>query len=143
MLIFSHLEPGGYLQWGDQDSLSWRIAKTHPDNDVSALDRLYKIETGSDKRFGYTWVPQLPSLFKEVAGLENVVSESREPSKHTAFAIHETMLLLHDLVVKTTKSQELANGLKELLPQVRKEDKQGACWVFTRWMVVGRKPVIA
>ncbi|RYP82305.1 hypothetical protein DL769_001707 [Monosporascus sp. CRB-8-3] len=35
------IKPGGYLQWGELDTPSFRIEKTRPDNDASGLLRLY------------------------------------------------------------------------------------------------------
>jgi hypothetical protein len=53
------------------------------------------------------------------------------------------MLLMHEMVARTTGSTAISKGLEELLPEVIKQGQAGAAWVFTRWTVLGRKPVKA
>lgn len=56
-----------------------------------------------------------------------------------ALATHECNLLIHEQLVRTTRNEAVAEGLKKLMPEVLKETRDGACWAFTRWTVVGRK----
>jgi hypothetical protein len=58
-----------------------------------------------------------------------------------ALAIHECNLLIHELLVHTTQNKVVAEDLKQLMPEVLKETRDGACWTFTRWTVIGRKPL--
>lgn len=50
---------------------------------------------------------------------------------------------MHEIVAQTTGNAAISLALKELLPKVIEEGKTGAAWVFTRRVVVGRKPVKA
>lgn len=134
-----HLEPGGFLQWGEADINSWRIEKTQPGNDVSALQSLYELESAQDARFRPNWVSKLPELF-EIAELQDIQKDVRDPPGYLAFEMHETMLLLHELVVRSTGNQEIAKAVETLFGRALREGKGGACWAFTRWTVVGRKP---
>lgn len=128
------LEPGGHLQWGEIDTPSWRIETTGPDNSFDALKRLYDLEASQDARLRPTWVSQLPSIF-ENAGLRDVQSDVRDPPGHLAWQMHECMLLMHEMVARTTGSTAISKGLEELLPEVIKQGQAGAAWVFTRWTV--------
>ncbi|KAI1322480.1 S-adenosyl-L-methionine-dependent methyltransferase [Xylariaceae sp. FL0255] len=134
------IKPGGYLQWGELDTPSFRIEKTHTDNDASALTRIYDLEQSQDARLNPTWVSRLPELFRG-SGFSDVVSDVRDPPGYMAWAMHETMLMIHDLIAQTTGNEVIAKGIEETLPEVVKQGKKGACWAFTRWIVVGRKPL--
>lgn len=136
----TRVEPGGYLQWGEADINSWRIEKTRPDNEVSALQSLYELESSQDARFRPNWVARLPDLF-QAAGLQNVQKDVRDPPGYLAFEMHETMLLLHELVVRSTGNKEIAKAVDSLFDRALSEGKNGACWAFTRWTTVGRKPI--
>ncbi len=65
-------------------------------------ERLHDLEAAEDSRFRPTRVTRLPSLFESAGGLCDVLSDVRDPPGYMAWAMHETMLLLHDLVVRTT-----------------------------------------
>lgn len=134
------VEPGGYLQWGEPDIASFRIEKTNPGNKVDALSKLLKISQPQDTRFSPKWVPNLPTLFTD-GGLENVQSDVRDAPPHLALAKHENALPVHEFIARKLRNEGLIQELKKLIPEVAKETRQGACWAFTRWTVVGRKPL--
>ncbi|KAK7742407.1 hypothetical protein SLS53_004553 [Cytospora paraplurivora] len=135
------LKPGGYLQWGEVDPQTFRIETTGPDKKTDALQRIYDLEA-QDARLVTSWVSQLPSIF-ENAGLRDVLSDVRDPPGYLAWQMHETMLLIHEMVARNTDVAEIAQSVRELVPEAIKEGKAGAAWVFTRQLVVGRKPVVA
>ncbi|KAI0547127.1 S-adenosyl-L-methionine-dependent methyltransferase [Xylaria curta] len=139
--VVTLLKPGGWLQWGELDTPSFRIEKTKPDIDAAALANLYDLEQSQDRRLNPTWVSRLPGLFQNEGKLCDVLTDIRDPPGYMAWAMHETMLLFHGLVAQSTGNATIAKGVEELLPLVVKQGKQGACWAFTRWIVVGRKPV--
>lgn len=93
-----------------------------------------------DKRLSPTWVPKLVGLFED-QGLQQVQSDVRDAPLHLAIAMHECSLLIHELVVRKTKDADVAKGLKTLIPKAAQETRDGSCWAFTRWNVVGRKPI--
>lgn len=134
------IEPGGYLQWGEVDPQTWRIETTGPDKKTDALQRIYDLEA-QDARLVTSWVPHLPSIF-EKAGLRDVLSDVRDPPGYLAWQMHETMLLIHEMVARNTDVAGIAQSVRELVPEAIKEGKAGAAWVFTRRLVVGRKPVV-
>ncbi|KAL1847862.1 hypothetical protein Daus18300_013776, partial [Diaporthe australafricana] len=132
------LKPGGHLQWGEPDMLSWRIETARPGVETPALAQLMNLSQPQDPRLSPKWVPRLPDLFA-AAGLSIVDSDIREAPPAMALSMHECALQIHDLLAKTTKNEEVAQGLQQLLPRVQEETRQGACWAFTRWTVVGKK----
>ncbi len=71
--------------------------------------------------------------------MEDVESDAREAPPYLALAMHECNLPIHDLVARQANNQELLTHLGELMPQVVQETREGVCWAFTRWTVVGRK----
>ena len=52
-------------------------------------------------------------------------------------AIHE------QLVARQSRNQAVLQAVRDLMPQVVAETRQGACLAFTRWTVVGRKKTAA
>lgn len=139
-IVLSITEPGGYLQWSEPDVSSFRIEKTHPENDTTALSQLLSMSQAQDKRLSPTWVPKLVGLFED-EGLQQVKSDVRDAPLHLALAMHECNLLIHELVARKTKNADVAKGLSSLIPQAAQETRDGSCWAFTRWNVIGRKPV--
>jgi hypothetical protein len=103
------------------------------------MDHLIKAAQGVDPRLTSSWVPRLDEYF-EHAGLEDVVKDVRNGPMHLELAQMECNLVLPDLVARTTQNEALAKQLTELLPVVAKQVRHGACWAFTRYTVVGRKP---
>jgi hypothetical protein len=118
---------------------SFRIEKMRPDNKVEALTRLLRLSQTQDARLKPTWVPKLTESFSQ-AGLEEVESDLREAKPHLALALHECGLMIPELIARKTQNEQVAQGIKELLPKVAEETRAGSCWAFTRWNVVGRKP---
>lgn len=131
-------EPGGYIQWGEPDVASFRIEKTEVSNKVEALTGLLASSQGQDARLRPTWVPGLAGLF-ELAGLEQVHSDLRDAPPHLALAMHECNLTIHELIARQTGKPETAQALAKMMPEVGLETRNGACWAFTRWTVIGRK----
>lgn len=131
--------PGGYLQWAEPDVASYRIEKTNSDNKVDALGRLLKLSQGQDARLSPTWVPDLASLFTN-GGLGDVQTDIRDAPPHLAFAMHECNLMIHELIARKTHNDGVVQELTSLMPEILNESREGPCWAFTRWVVVGRKP---
>ncbi|KAI1203573.1 S-adenosyl-L-methionine-dependent methyltransferase [Nemania serpens] len=123
------IKPGGYLQWAEPDVASFRIEKTRPGNSTEALDRLLTVSQGQDSRLKPSWVPQLPGLFSTVGKLRDVQADVKNAPGHLAMAMHECNIAIHELLCRTTRNKEVAE-----------ETRAGACWAFTRWTVIGRKP---
>ncbi|RAQ52228.1 hypothetical protein AFGD_008707 [Aspergillus flavus] len=137
--LFKLLKPGGYLQWMEVDMSSWRILKTNTDNQSDALEGLFQALQGQDNRLSPTYVPSLSSRF-EAAGFENVKSEAKEAPPHLALVLHECNLLITDILPHKMKNEKVKEFVKEIMPRVESETREGSCWAFTRWSVVGRKP---
>ncbi|KAB8272196.1 hypothetical protein BDV30DRAFT_227596 [Aspergillus minisclerotigenes] len=127
-LIRESLEPGGYLQWMEVDMNSWRILKTNPNT-----------LQGQDNRLSPNYVPSLASRF-EAAGFENVKSEAKDAPPHLALVLHECNLLITDILPRKMKNEKVKEFVKDIMPRVESETREGSCWAFTRWSVVGRKP---
>ena len=141
--LISLLRPGGYLQWGEPDVSSFRIETIRrPEAEepvkTEALARLLALSQPQDPRLRPTWVPQLAYLCR-TAGLEAVQADVREAPPHLALAMHECNLPIHELVARKSGNAAVLQAVQDLMPQVVAETRQGACWAFTRWTVVGRK----
>jgi hypothetical protein len=134
-----YIEPGGYLQWAEHDVSSFRIDKAHPEIKVSALSQLFKLAQAQDARLRPNWVPSLPRLFAD-HGLENVQSDVRDAPSYLELAMHECNLPIFELIARKTHNEALAQSFKNLIPEAAKETREGSCWAFTKWTVVGRKP---
>ncbi|CAF9926351.1 hypothetical protein IMSHALPRED_006938 [Imshaugia aleurites] len=133
------IRPGGYLQWAEPDVASFRIEKTKPENNVDALRQLLHLSQGQDARLSPTWVPNLTTLFTN-SGLGDVQSDARDAPPHLALAMHECSLPIHELIARKTQNEGVTHALTDLMPEIAKETREGSCWAFTRWIVIGRKP---
>ncbi|KAF2962934.1 hypothetical protein GQX73_g10636 [Xylaria multiplex] len=139
--VIKLLKPGGYLQWEEPDVSSFRIEKTQVTNSTEALKRLLTLSQSQDSRLNPKWVPQLTGLFSGVGQLHDVQADVRDAPGHQAIAMHECNLMLHELLSRTTRSEAMSKELKNLMTDVIEETRKGACWAFTRWSVIGRKPI--
>ena len=123
--------------------LSFRIETITPSADeeevkTDALARLLELSQPQDPRLRPEWVPQLPALYN-AAGLEVVEVDVRNAPLYLALAMHECNLTIHELIARQSNNQSMLEAVRDLMPQVVAETRQGACWAFTRWTVVGRK----
>ncbi len=84
----------------------------------------------------------LPALYS-AAGLEAVEADMRNAPPHLALAMHECNLTIHELVARQSRNQAVLQAVRDLMPQVVAETRQGACWAFTRWTMVGRRKTAA
>lgn len=132
-------EPGGYLQWGEVDVASWQIIKSKPENKINALALLKESTQIQDPRLRPTWIPKLGQHLAE-AGFVDVEADVRDAKSNSAFAMHECNLIMHELIPQKTGDEKAAQKIKNIMPEICKETKDGACYVFSRWIVVGRKP---
>lgn len=55
------------------------------------------------------------------------------------FAMHECNLTIHNLVARQTQNTDAAKSIANLMPEVERETRDGSCWTFTRWTVIGQK----
>ncbi|KAJ5734486.1 hypothetical protein N7493_003272 [Penicillium malachiteum] len=134
------LRPGGYIQWSEPDIPSWRIRTTGPDKKTEALTKLMNISQRRDERFKPTWTARLPEIFLE-QGLSSVETDVKDPSLDLIMPLHECNLLLHEILARKAQSAEWAESIKEILPEVLRETREGAAYDFTRVVVVGQKPL--
>ncbi|KAJ5622344.1 hypothetical protein N7528_005576 [Penicillium herquei] len=134
------LKPGGYLQWSDPDILSWRIRTTSPGKKTEALEKLMDISQSKDERFKPTWTARLPEIFRE-HGLSSVEADIKDPSLDLIMPLHECNLLIHELLARKAQNTEWAEAIKNILPEVLRETREGAAYDFTRVVVVGQKPL--
>lgn len=125
-LIRNYIEPGGYLQWVEVDMSSFRILKTIPNSQSEALETLFKLSQGQDKRLSPTYVPSLSSHF-ETAGFDNVKYEPRDAPPHLALAMHECNLLISEILARKSKNEKVMELVKGLLPRVESETRKGSC----------------
>ncbi|KAI9038105.1 UMTA methyltransferase family protein, partial [Aspergillus affinis] len=91
--------PGGYLQLAESDMATWRIEKTSPHNKADALDKILKLSQGDDARLRPTWVPNLPTLFRN-QGLQDIEVDVKEAPPHVLVSMHECGLLIPELLIR-------------------------------------------
>ena len=106
---------------------------------MDALQQLLKLSQGQDARLSPAWVPKLAALFVD-SGLGDVESDVRDAPPHLALAMHECNLLIHELIARKTQNEDMTRVLTGLMPEIAAETREGSCWAFTRWTIVGRKP---
>ncbi|KAL2759085.1 hypothetical protein ACRALDRAFT_2041091 [Sodiomyces alcalophilus JCM 7366] len=133
-------EPGGYLQWGEADVASFRIEKVRADAETDALRELLQLSQPQDSRLSPKWVSGLPRLFS-TEGLDLIEADVRDAPPHLAWTTHQCNLLVHELLARQAGNQHASTVLQALMPRVVNETMQGSYWAFTRYTVVGRKPV--
>lgn len=99
---------------------------------------LLKVSQPQDDRLSARWVPSLPDAF-ESAGLQVLATDIKDAPRHLAWSSHQCNLVIHELLPRMTKNEEVARKLEEIMPSVCLETKMGSYWEFTRHTVVGRK----
>ncbi|KAH9884988.1 S-adenosyl-L-methionine-dependent methyltransferase [Xylariomycetidae sp. FL2044] len=137
--LFKLLRPGGYLQWGEPDMESIRIDKSKPENKTDNLSKLMKTMAVQDPRFSPKWATKLPEIFA-ASGFVDVDKHICDAPPHLSFMLHECGLIMHELIARKTKNEEMARQLEHLLPQAVEETREGAYVSAVRWTVIGRKP---
>ena len=116
------------------------IQTTSPSNSTEALRKLIRLSESHDERLRPRWVPSLASKLTAV-GYEGVREDIRDAPPHLALALHDCNIMIHETFARKFNNQERAQVLRELIPQVEQATKHGACLAFTRYTVVGRKPL--
>ncbi|KAI4263041.1 MAG: hypothetical protein L6R42_001800 [Xanthoria sp. 1 TBL-2021] len=138
LMMYASTEPGGYLQWAEPDVASFRIEKANPNNETKALRQLLELSQAQDSRLSPTWVPRLATIFA-ASGLVDIQSDVRDAAPHLALAMHECNLSIHELIARKTQNEGVAEKVEDLMPNIANETREGSCWAFTRWTVIGRK----
>ncbi|PYH86329.1 S-adenosyl-L-methionine-dependent methyltransferase [Aspergillus uvarum CBS 121591] len=134
------LKPGGYLQWSEVDMGSFRIETTTSPATTTALERLFRLSEGHDPRLRPRWVPHLGSKLA-AAGYQAITSDVRDAPGDLALALHDCNLMINaSFARRFAVTEPVAQTLAQLMLEVERETREGACWAFTRYTVVGRKP---
>ena len=96
-----------------------------------------------DERIRPKWAPTIPALLRD-QGLENIKADVRDTPPHLLGPVQDCILLSAETIIRSGLFDDsVANKLKHLLAEAVKEARQGTCWEFTRWTVVGQKPAAA
>ncbi|KAJ5916855.1 hypothetical protein N7504_000870 [Penicillium tannophilum] len=138
--ILKLLKPGGYLQWFEADMLSWKIQTTSPENKTKAIASLMEISQPKDDRFNPTWIPRLPDLFRE-SGLTAVELDAKDPPPEMIMPLHYVTFMVYECFTRQANIPEWSEAIREAIPGALRETKAGAANVFTRYTVLGRKPL--
>lgn len=120
--------------------LSWQFRTTSPGNKTEALTSLMKISLPRDDRFKPSWISRLPDLFRE-NGLTAVECDAKDPPLEMIMPLHQASLLVYENLTRQAKNSEWSEAIKEGLPEALSETEAGAGNSFTRYMVVGKKPL--
>lgn len=132
-------EPGGYLQWGEPDMETLRFDKVSVDTKTDSLTELFKLLEIQDPRLKPTWAVDLHRILS-VRGFVDVQVDRVDPPPHWAYIFHEGALMMHDLISRKTKSEQMQQELHRLLPRAVEETKNGAWGTSMRLTVIGKKP---
>ena len=116
---------------------SMKIVKTDASNSSKALDEMYSLTAALDPRLRASWFKNLPTAF-EVEGFELVEAHRCHASQHHEYAMHESNLLIYDMVTRFSPSDE-ARKISSLVPEAAIETRKGATISFERLVVIGRK----
>lgn len=121
---------------------SLRIEKLNPNVKTEATSQLLmhvQAAQQQDGRIDPKWVPTLSNLFRE-AGLTQVVADVREAPPHLAVPMYECSLLTVELALRQAGVE---SHIRDLMPKIGSETREGAWWAFTRWTVVGKTPRVS
>lgn len=140
-------EPGGYLQWVDPDNQTVRTETTKTrgqseslgEKQTEYLDQLMSLLKSQDPRLNPSWIPELPGIFSE-SGLVDVKTDVHETPPHLAFLMHECGLIMHELIARKTRNENMAGEVRRLLPLAVEETRKGAYLNTTKYCITGRKP---
>ncbi|GAW19723.1 hypothetical protein ANO14919_092120 [Xylariales sp. No.14919] len=138
--LFKLLKPGGYLQWTEPDMASFRVEKGVSGEESEGLVELMKLRDISDARLVPTWIPKLPEWFK-AGGLCEVEYDVPKERPDLEFAMHECNLGLSGMITHNIGNKEAEHRVSGLMPKICRATRDGAYFAFTRWTVVGRKPL--
>ncbi|OTA65388.1 hypothetical protein K449DRAFT_431990 [Hypoxylon sp. EC38] len=81
-----------------------RFDKTRPECKTEFLAEIFALLTGQDARLKPTW-------------------NAKDASPHLDFVFHEICLIMHELIARMTSNEQMARGLKRLVPGVAEETK--------------------
>lgn len=117
-----------------------RIRTSVPGNKTDALSHLMSLGQPRDVRYKPTWTARLPEIFHE-SGLTFVDCDVKDPSPEMIMPLHESNLVIHELLARKAQNSEWTEKIKKILPKVLHEARAGAAWDFTLVIVIGRKPL--
>ncbi|ETS77329.1 hypothetical protein PFICI_11203 [Pestalotiopsis fici W106-1] len=137
--LIKMLKPGGYLQWVEPDNQTVRGELTRPENSKTSIEQLMSLLRSQDPRLNPTWVPDLPKIFSH-CGLQDVDADVHVTPPHWAYLMHECGLIMHELIARKTRNEQMAAELKRLVPLAVEETKKGAYLATTKYAITGRKP---
>ncbi|KAI1496605.1 UMTA methyltransferase family protein [Biscogniauxia marginata] len=132
------LKPGGYLQWVEPNNQTIRVETTKPENKTENILALMNRTKSQDPRLNPTWAPGLGKIFSD-SGLVDVEVDAHDSPPHLAFLMHECGLIMHELIARKTQNEQVAEELKQLLPRVIHETREGAYITVVRFTVIGKK----
>lgn len=140
--LASLLRPGGHLQWEEADLETLRFETTAADGSGSTenLRALFSLLAVQDARLRPTWFGGLHELVAGAGGLVDVERDVGDAPPHLAFMFHETGLMIHELIARKTRNEQMAAELRRLLPAAVEETRLGAYVTALRYTVIGRKP---
>lgn len=118
---------------------SLRIDKTKPEVKTESLTEMFKLLSVQDPRLKPTWLLNLPQIFA-AAGFIEVEADKNDCAPHFAFLLHECGLMIHELIYRKTKNENMLQQLGRLLPLAVEETRTGAYATAVRWTVSGKKP---
>ncbi|KAI1173682.1 S-adenosyl-L-methionine-dependent methyltransferase [Nemania sp. FL0916] len=139
--LWELLKPGGHLQWTEPDVASFRVEKLNPTDECNAMIQLIKISQTLDKRLTPTWVPKMPEQFAS-CGYTEIKYDVCEAPPPLGLAMHECNLALHEIITRKIGNDDVRKQISDLLPEVCRETRKGSYMAFTRWTVVGRRPIL-
>ncbi|PYH64353.1 uncharacterized protein BO88DRAFT_429703 [Aspergillus vadensis CBS 113365] len=103
--LFKLLEPGGYLQ-SEEINGECRTA---------ALEEIVRITRSVDLRLVSHWG----------VGLVDAKTDSREEPGYMDYTFHECVLMVHDMIARKTRNEEVGQRLKKILPEVLRRHTKG------------------
>ncbi|KAI1736261.1 hypothetical protein F4680DRAFT_432335 [Xylaria scruposa] len=135
------LKPGGYLQWCEIDLESQHVETISPDVSTECLQAVQELTVLKDTRLMPTWVRRLQHTF-ESEGLQAVEADWQTGRRHTALAMHWCNLHIPMMISDKirTSNPEKAAKIDSAIQGSIIETQNGAMFVHTRVIVIGRKP---
>ncbi|KAL4745361.1 hypothetical protein BDW72DRAFT_208260 [Aspergillus terricola var. indicus] len=132
------LKPNGYLQLSEPDLASLRVEAVRADTTLTATTALAALWQEQVGGITPTWPSELLGILRS-AGLDDVLCDARDAPPFLGSAMHQCNLAVPGYIASKAGNKAWAEKIKNLMPDVERETKEGVFFAFTRYVAVGRK----
>lgn len=143
--LLKMLKPGGYIQWGEHDTIGRKTLTTTSGPSTTGLDKL------KDRMYDFlhtpntTWPAELDSFFLK-QGMQDITLQTKWTNNAYARTHQEVAIMVYEellqmITSKPATTAEEGEELRQLFKEAVKESEDGAAWNIAKIYVTGRKPI--